>query len=142
MRRHLPETSTPALRLSDAERERALETLKTHYAEGRLSTQDLEGRVESVYHSGTRRDLATPFRDLPLRGVRRVILWRVRRVQRAVLRMHLFTYLAVNASVLAIWSLTGGGSFWPALLLIPSSALFAWHLVMSRALTRVLSRHG
>lgn len=142
MRRQQPGTRTPDLRLSDAERERALETLKTHYAEGRLSTQDLERRVERVYRSGTDRDLAIPFWDLPLRGVRRVIFWRVRRVQRAVLRMHLFTYLAVNASVLAIWSLTGQGAFWPALLLIPSSALFAWHLVASRALTRVLGRYG
>jgi hypothetical protein len=132
----------PALRLSYAEREHALETLKAHYAEGRLSTEELEGRIEKVYRSGTQHDLTRHLRDLPLRGVRRIIGIRVRALQRAVLRMHLLTYLTVNSSVVGIWALTGEGSFWPALLLIPSSALFFWHLLASRALTRVLSRYG
>jgi hypothetical protein len=137
LRRH-----TRAPRLSYGEREDALERLKAHYAEGRLSTEELEARVESVYRSGTQHDLSRHLRDLPLRGVRRIIVNRVRSLQRAVLRMHLLTYLTVNASVVAIWALTGEGSFWPALLLVPSSALFLWHLLVSRALTRVLSRYG
>jgi hypothetical protein len=130
------------MRLSDDERERAVQTLKAHYADGRLSTDELEGRVENVYRSGTQHDLAAHLRDLPLRGARLLIASRVRRVQRAVLRIHLLTYLGVNASALAIWGLTGEGTFWPGLLLIPSSVLLAWHLLASRALTRVLGRHG
>ena len=66
----------------------------------------------------------------------------LRRVQRAVLRMHLVTYVMVNASVVAVWALTDEGTFWPALLLIPSSAVLVSHLVASRALTKLLSRHG
>jgi hypothetical protein len=133
---------TPALRLSDEERERALVTLKAHYAEGRLSTDELEGRVEHVYRSGTQRDLAGYFRDLPLRGARGVIVDRVRRLQRAVLGMHLLTYLAINGSVVALWALTGEGAFWPALLLVPTTALLAWHFVASRALSRALGRRS
>src|SRR5262249_4693413 len=129
-----------AARLSDAERERALGTLKTHYAEGRLSTEELEARVERLHRSRTRSEAAAHLRDLPLRGVRWLILGRVKRLQRAVLRAHVLTYLTANASLLGIWALTGLGVFWPAWLLIPSSALLGWHFLLSRRLSRALGR--
>jgi Domain of unknown function (DUF1707) len=129
------------LRPSDAEREQTLAALKDHYAAGRLSTDELEARVEDVYRSGTRTELAGYLRDLPLRGARMFIASRVRRVQRAVLRMHLFAYTTANASLVGIWALTGEGAFWPAWLLLPSTALLGWHLVASRRLTQALSRH-
>lgn len=132
--------SPAELRPSDAEREQTLAALKDHYAAGRLSIEELEARVQDVYRSGTRSELGVYLRDLPLRGARMFIASRVRRVQRAVLRMHLFGYATANASLVAIWALTGEGVFWPAWLLIPSSALLGWHLVASRRLTRALSR--
>ena len=128
------------LRLSDAERERALSVLKTHYAEGRLSTQELEAQVEDIYRSDTRGEAAIHLRDWPLREVRRLILSWIERLRRAVLRMHLFTYATANASLLGIWALTGQGVFWPAWLLIPSTALLGWHVVASRRLARALGR--
>jgi Domain of unknown function (DUF1707) len=130
------------LRLSDAERERALGVLKGHYAEGRLSVQELEARVENIFHSRTRGEGIWQLRDLPLRGLRRLIVVRVRRLQRAVLRGHLLAYATANASLVGIWALTSQGSFWPALLLLPSSALLGGHLVASRRLTRALERRG
>jgi hypothetical protein len=129
-----------AARLSDAARARALGALKTHYAEGRLSTEELEARVEHISRSRTRSEAAAHLRDLPLRGVRWLILGRVRRLQRAVLRVHVLTYLTANASLLGVWALTGLGVFWPAWLLIPSSALLGWHFVLSRRLSRALGR--
>ena len=129
-----------ALRLSDAERERALGALKAHYAEGRLSTEELEARVEDVYRSGTRGQAAIYLRDLPLRGVHWLIVGWAQRLQRAVLRMHLFAYATANASLVGIWALTGQGVFWPAWLLIPSTALLGWHVIASRRLTRRLRR--
>jgi hypothetical protein len=129
------------MRLSDFEREQALGALKAHYAEGRLSTEELEARVENVYRSRTRAQAVVGFRDLPLRGWRGLLVRRVRRMQRAVLRMHAFTFVAINASLVAIWAVTGEGSFWPALLLVPSALLLGWHMAASRALTRVLGRH-
>jgi uncharacterized protein DUF1707 len=140
MLRHL-RTHPASLRLSDADRERAVGALKTHYAEGRMSTEELEACVENVYRSGTRSEVALHLRDLPLRGLRRVLVGHVRRFQRAALRTHLFTYATANASLLGIWELTGQGAFWPAWLLIPSTALLGWHLAVSRRLTRALSRH-
>jgi Domain of unknown function (DUF1707) len=140
VRAHRLIPSPAELRPSDAEREQTLAALKDHYAAGRLSIEELEARVQDVYRSGTRSELAVYLRDLPLRGARMFIASRVRRVQRAVLRMHLFGYATANASLVGIWALTGEGAFWPAWLLIPSSALLGWHLVASRRLTRALSR--
>jgi hypothetical protein len=134
------QASTAGLRLSDAERERALGVLRTHYAEGRLTTEELEARVENIYRARTRGEGAWHLRDLPLSGLRRLILVRVQRLQRAVLRMHLLGYATINASLVGIWALTGQGSFWPALLLLPTTALFGWHLVVSRRFTRALER--
>jgi hypothetical protein len=133
-----PRTPRP----SDADRERAVGALKAHFAEGGLSTQELETRIEDVYRSGTRGELAGYLRDLPLRGMRWLILGWVRRLQRAVLRVHLLGYATANASFLGIWMLTGQGLFWPAWLLIPSTALLGWHFVASRSLTRALNRRG
>jgi hypothetical protein len=130
--------SGATLRLSDVDRERALTALKAHYAEGRLSTRELEARVENILRSRTRRDVAVSLRDLPLRGVRKIILVRVGRLQRALLRMHLLAYATSNASLVGIWELTGQGVFWPALFLIPSTALVCAHAAASRTLTRAL----
>jgi hypothetical protein len=140
MPRHRLLSGPAALRLSDAERERALGALKGWYAEGRLSIEELEARVEDVYRSGTHSELGVYLRNLPLRGVRGLIVSRARRFQRAVLRMHLWVYATANASLVGIWELTGQGVFWPAWLLIPSTALLGWHVAVSRALTRALSR--
>lgn len=134
--------SRPALRLSHAEREQALRALKAHYAAGRLSTDELEVRVEDVYRSETDRQVAIHLRDLPTRGLRGFVVFHVRRLQRAVLRMHLVTSVAVNASVVGVWAISGRGAFWPALFLIPSAVLVGWHMAASRALTRALSRHS
>jgi hypothetical protein len=132
----------PALRLSDAERERAVGSLKTHYAQGRLNVTELEERVEDVYRSDTRVAFATFLRGLTWLTVGGLIVRRARRVERAVLRMHLLTYLTLNASLLGIWALTGQGEFWPAWLLLPSTALLGWHMFLSRAFTRALARRG
>jgi hypothetical protein len=119
------------LRPSDAERERALGALKAHYAEGRLSTEELEARVEKVCRSETRREVATYLRDVPPRGFRWLIASRVRRLQRGLLRVHVAAFATANASLLGIWTLTGQGVFWPVWLLIPSTALLGWHLAAS-----------
>jgi hypothetical protein len=114
--------------------------LKVHYAEGRLSTDELEVRVEEIYGSGTQREVATYFSASSLRGIRRLVISRAQRLQRALLRMHLATYLTANASLAGIWALTGQGIFWPAWFLIPSTALLGWHVVASLALTRAVTR--
>jgi uncharacterized protein DUF1707 len=53
------------LRASDAERERAAETLRRHHADGRLTTDELEERTERAYAATTRGELDQLFGDLP-----------------------------------------------------------------------------
>jgi Domain of unknown function (DUF1707) len=53
------------LRASDAERERAAETLRQHHADGRLTTDELDERTERAYAAKTLGDLDQLFGDLP-----------------------------------------------------------------------------
>jgi len=53
------------LRIGDAERERAAADLGEHYAQGRLSADEHAERLEQVWASRTRAELAPLFRDLP-----------------------------------------------------------------------------
>ena len=53
------------LRASDAERERAADTLRRHHADGRLTTEELEERTERTYAATTRGELDQLFGDLP-----------------------------------------------------------------------------
>lgn len=137
----MPGTAT---RISDAERERAVADLRRHYAEGRLDTPELERRATAAYSADRREELSGLFADLPT-------LWRAhlspgaltrraRRTHRMLLRGHLATYLGVNGFLIAVWLLTGRGVFWPALYLVPSTALLVWHWMGGRMLARALSR--
>jgi hypothetical protein len=58
-------SSGSGLRASDAERERAAETLRRHHADGRLTTDELEERTARAYAATTRGDLDQLFGDLP-----------------------------------------------------------------------------
>ena len=127
------------LRLSPAARERALRALKAGYAEGRLTTRQLETRVEHVLRlSRSGEEIDYP----PLFGVRRLLGGRVRRLQRALLRMHALGYTAANAAIVGIWALMGQGVFWPALFLVPSTVVLGGHAFASRKLSRRMSRLG
>lgn len=53
------------LRASDAERERVIEGLRRHTAEGRLTLEEFEQRVAEAYAATTRDDLRPVLRDLP-----------------------------------------------------------------------------
>ncbi len=131
-------------RASDAERERAAAALRAHYAEGRLSETELEQRAHAAYRATHRGELERLFADLP--SERRggfspeALRLRARRVHRVLLRGHMATYVFVNAFLLAVWMLAGRGLFWPALYLVPSTALLAWHWIATRPLARALAR--
>ena len=53
------------LRISDAEREAAAAELAEHYAQGRLTTEEHAERLDRIWASRTRGELAPIFRDLP-----------------------------------------------------------------------------
>ncbi|MDT3396609.1 DUF1707 domain-containing protein [Streptomyces sp. B1866] len=61
-----PEPSAPALRASDAERERVAEALRQAAAEGRLDMPEFEQRLDAAYQARTHADLEALLRDLPV----------------------------------------------------------------------------
>ena len=96
------------LRASDTERERIIADLRDHAAAGRLTAEELDERVGAALAARTRRDLVALTADLPPLPRRRDTT-----AERAELREHVRTYLAVMALLVVIWALTGMGYFWP-----------------------------
>lgn len=58
-------TSPDDLRIGDAERDAAMTALREHYAQGRLTHEELDERLELVLSARTGRDLALAGADLP-----------------------------------------------------------------------------
>ena len=54
------------LRISDADRERAMADLARHYTDGRLSHEEYDERLDAIWTARTRADLAMLFEDLPV----------------------------------------------------------------------------
>src|SRR3954471_24096270 len=57
--------ANPALRASDADRERAAEALRRHHLDGRLDTDELQDRLDRCYAARTTGGLAPLLADLP-----------------------------------------------------------------------------
>ncbi len=69
----------PALRASDADRERVAEALRRHHVDGRLDTDELQERLGRCYAARTTAELAPLLADLPAdersRASRRTAPW-------------------------------------------------------------------
>jgi Domain of unknown function (DUF1707) len=59
------ESRSPALRASDADRERTAEALRRHHLDGRLDTDELQERLGRCYAARTTGDLTELLADLP-----------------------------------------------------------------------------
>jgi hypothetical protein len=111
------------LRASDADRERAAESLREHYAAGRISEEELGERLEAVYAARTVEEL-TELRDdlpeLPLSpGARRQELAAHRAELRGRMLQRAGGTFAPFVICTVVWAAAGAqGSFWPAFLLI------------------------
>src|SRR5690349_19627599 len=81
-------------RASDADRESVVTDLRTHAAEGRLTVEELEERIDGAYAAKTRRDLVTLTTDLP----------RTRRPHRGG-GVSARPYLQVMVLLVVIWAL-------------------------------------
>jgi hypothetical protein len=57
--------SDQSIRLSDAERDAAAAALGEHFAQGRLTADEHDDRLEQVWKAKTRGEIAPIFRDLP-----------------------------------------------------------------------------
>jgi hypothetical protein len=102
------DTSSVEIRASDQEREHAATLLREHAAAGRLSMEELTGRVEATLTAQTRGELEAQFHDLPAAQESAPA-----RRQRTSTSAHTRIYLAVSLLMIAIWAATGMGYFWP-----------------------------
>ena len=98
----------PKLRASDDEREHHAELLREHAAQGRLTVDELDERLDRVYAARTRGELTPVVADLPVPGPPARSPHR-----RAGVPHALIPFLAVNLVLIAIWAATGAGYFWP-----------------------------
>ncbi|HEX7146720.1 MAG TPA: DUF1707 domain-containing protein [Actinomycetota bacterium] len=134
------------LRASDADRERFVEALGRHHADGRLTTEELAERTERAYAARTLGDLDALATDLPalpasapgrpappplpprLRpaGPRRT-------AAKANLLRSIMWYGLLSAFLVVIWAISGSDVFWPVwpilgfMLLLGGQAVNLWY---------------
>jgi Domain of unknown function (DUF1707) len=115
-----PRPNAPGLRASDEDREQLIAELNEHAVAGRLSTDELEERLQTAYAARTTGELDALRRDLPVtsrqvaasHAQRRAELTR-RLIQEAGGSLGLFVLCT------AIWVVSGAhGQFWPAWVLL------------------------
>ncbi len=102
-----------AVRASDAERERIAKMLSEAAGEGRLSIAEADDRLERVYTTKFRHELAEFVADLPEDAPRTTP---GRRLERFPARLRVHAAVAVVMSVLLIlrWAAMDVPFFWPA----------------------------
>lgn len=117
----------PPMRASDADRESVVERLRDAHAEGRLTIEEFQERLDGVYAARTVAELVTLTRDLPAAPARQHGQdphgwpgWR------AVWG----SWATATLVTTAIWAMSGFGYFWPGWVAGPWGAL-----LLARTLT-------
>jgi hypothetical protein len=111
------------MRASDDEREHAAEALREHYAAGRLTSEELDERLEAAYRAKTGEELnelRADLPDLPLSAqARRAELADRKAELRRRMLQHAGGAFTPFLICTAIWAGSGADSpFWPVWLLI------------------------
>lgn len=111
----------PYARVGDVERDATVTLLGDAAAEGYLTPDELDTRLETALTARTEADLQALRADLPLDWLalrhRRAAAYALRRSAGAALRPRVFAYLAVMAVLVSIWlgvgAVTGAWYPWP-----------------------------
>ena len=115
-----PRRGGPGFRASDADREQLIAELNEHAVAGRLSTDELEERVQAAYAARTTGDLDAVRRDLPLTS-REAALSHAQRRAQLTRRLVQETGGTLGLFVVctAVWFASGAsGQFWPVWVLV------------------------
>jgi Domain of unknown function (DUF1707) len=117
----------PAVRASDAERERTATTLREHTAAGRLTPEELSERLDSAYAARTVTELDALLHDLPAEAPPAPPPARSHAREQA---LHAIGFaVLVNVAANLIWLATGSaGSYWPKYVLVLSVIRLAFRL--------------
>ncbi len=104
-----------SLRVADADREQVIEELREHMLAGRLTSEELEERLDLAYKARTRADLDAVRLDLPMSPA---AVQRSLDKRRSHLRRRLLQEGGGSAGVslvcVTIWAASGAtGGFWP-----------------------------
>lgn len=102
-----------AVRASDTERERVAKLISEAAGEGRLSVTEAGERLERVYTTKFRHELAGFVADLPTEETPRTPTRRFERFP-ARLRVHLSVAVVVSVLLILRWVATDAPFFWPA----------------------------
>jgi hypothetical protein len=124
--------STPALRASDAERERTAVLLRDHAAAGRLTPEELDERLDAAYGARTVGELEALAHDLPATPASSAPT-RSRALDRPGVRDRVVhavgLVVLVNVACNAVWLATGAdGSWWPKWVLLGTVLRLAFQL--------------
>jgi hypothetical protein len=108
-------TPAPGVRASDEDRENLISELNEHAVAGRLTTDELEERLQQTYEARTTGELEALRRDLPVTARQTALTHRARRSQ---LTRRMIQEIGGSASVFVIctviWLASGAtGGFWP-----------------------------
>ena len=110
----------PSIRASDADRERVVEILRQHTAEGRITADEFEERMTAAYAARTMGALAELTTDLPVdlaeHARRQTELARQAKPRRTLsrqLRQEFSGLASLGVVLTTIWVISGAGYFWP-----------------------------
>ena len=92
-----PEPAGADMRASDADRQRVIAQLRTHTADGRLTLDEFEARVEEAWRATTHAELRHVLRELPVPEVVRPVVSSPRRRQRVDLPVPVMVVMAIVA---------------------------------------------
>lgn len=131
--------NSPELRAGDADRDRVIEQLREAYAEGRLTTDELDQRIDAAHQARTMSDLTPLTADLPAPVPAPVDTDAVEKAQQKAkvakdLRSTWAAWLGVGVLVNIIWLATGltssgFGYYWPIWVIGPwGGGLLIWQL--------------
>jgi hypothetical protein len=124
------------LRASDEDRDRAAAEIRAHFADGRLTEDELNDRIDAVYSARTHGQLAELRADLPALPPSRIqaraeLAERKRRLRGEVIQETGGAFVPFVICT-AIWAFSGAeGDFWPVWLLLLPVIAFArnfWRL--------------
>lgn len=113
----------PSIRASDADRERVVELLRQHSAEGRITSDEFDERMSAAYAAKTMGALAELTTDLPVdlaeHSRKQAEVARARsQAGRAPLtrqmRAAISSWASLAVVLTVVWAVSGGGYYWPA----------------------------